>query len=119
MMTPARVASLRAKSKYYPELHFESEPHFSEDVMPNTRTDFFISTLVRVLRDGKWYVVHVAECSFVTTMTFHSERTIQYTINRLIHQVCMVQLFYKLQENDKPEWNQQSEEDRLNPLNHL
>jgi len=82
-----RIAELKEKSSYYPEVVIEEYPNDH----PESDRVVFASTLVRIERDGKWYAVHCVE-SVVPTKTT-SEK---HLLIRLMDSVHKLQHLYKI-----------------------
>lgn len=108
-----RVKELRSKSKYYPEVIFEEYLSSGWDnYPPNSVKQVFASTLVRIERDGVWYVVHVVEHCLLDQYTLVN--TFPIMLNRFLHKVNTVQLFWKPKPEEKDSL-QKSEFERLYP----
>ena len=59
-MWKAKIEHLKKNSQYYPEIYSEVQDRYPS-VMSTDIQDIYLSTLVRIKRDGTWYVVHCVE----------------------------------------------------------
>lgn len=98
-----RVARLRARSYYWPAIYTNK----------NDRTIIY-STLVRIFREGKWYVVHL-----VYERAFDIDEPVVETIDNyllLIERVHNIQYLFKLSPECVLDDLQDSEEKRMSDL---
>lgn len=100
-----RIAELKEKSSYYPEVVIEE---YRND-HPEYDRVVFASTLVRIERDGKWYVVHCVEN--IVPMETTSEK---HLLIRLMDSVHKIQHLYRITgQFEDVDPIQKSETDRL------
>lgn len=106
------IAYLRQNSKPWPEIFSVTKSLDMEERRagvgraPDT---VWLSTLVRIQRDGKWYLVH-----HVQSLT--GNVNVEWLYSKLVHEVHLTQTFYRVTGNPELETldpNQQSEEERL------
>ena len=103
----SRIASLKKESKYYPSVLIKEYPSLT----PREDKVFYLSTLVRIKRGGKYYVVHCVED------TASSPEEIQRAFLSLIDMVHKTQHLYKLTGRfEELDTNQESEIERLTNL---
>jgi hypothetical protein len=76
----SRVKRLKSKSHYYPRIYTEVEDG-----------QMSLSTLVRIFREGKWWVVHVVE-----SVTYPLNFDASMFLSRFCGSVHRVQHLYKL-----------------------
>jgi hypothetical protein len=81
-----RTAYLKSKSDYYPEVLCHNE---TEEGLPI----LFLSTLVRIEREGKWYVVHHVESGIVDGKYLSQEMLLMAKLVRAVH---MTQNLYRI-----------------------
>ena len=98
-----RVASLKKESPYYPSVIVREYERHHEPY-----NEIYISTLVRIERDGVWYVVHCLE-SGVETEYFNTEDILM----QLQQSAYKIQHLYKLCGHEEIDKIQKSEKERL------
>lgn len=100
-----RVAELKRKSSYYPQVVIEEYPNDH----PEYDKVIFASTLVRIERDKKWYYIHCVENVVPTKTTSEIHLLI-----RLMDSVHKIQHLYKITgQFEDVDPLQKSETDRL------
>lgn len=104
------IHELKKKSQYYPHLTFDSI---------SINNEILISTLVRIKRNDTWYVVHCLETVYLSG-SFERHYAVEFAINRLLHTVCTMQYFWRIDEHNDTlqtiDTLQISEEERLTLL---
>jgi len=103
------VRLLKEKSSYYPSILEEVRVADVDTIFETSET--VLSTLVRVKREGKWYVVHCVERAFINDKT-----TVRHLYNKFIFSVHQIQNLYKLTGDSRFEElddNQEEESERL------
>lgn len=107
------IAQLRKDSKYYPEIIIENYDSEFDFCGINT----FASTLVRINKNGIWFVVHCVE-----SLMRREDEGIHHLLFRLIKSVHNIQHLYKIPFMDEKEGAfeidilQQDEAERLQEL---
>jgi hypothetical protein len=106
-----RIAKLKAASKYYPKIlqvcyDGDSKINFMGN---NVEEDVFLSTLVRIEREGVWYTIHVVEA-----MTFNCNRPRDILYETFMRRVYDVQHLYNINLNfQAPDGSQGFDIDKL------
>lgn len=100
------IQSLKENSSYWPRVYKQKEIVYD----PLRREKVYLSSLVRILREGKWYIVHAVEDCWTT-----EDSEIEYkTFLRLCDSVHKITHLYKLCNHEDLDKLQISEEERFN-----
>lgn len=96
----ARIIELRAASDYWPQILYKNNS--GDDTI-------YASTLVRIFRDDRWYVVHCVDSQSVPI----GSHNVEYMLERMIFKVHLIQNFHIISERDEVDKLQISEQNRL------
>ena len=83
------IAELKKESNFYPQVLIKEYPN--QNPLFKHKVVIYASTLVRIERDGKWYVVHCVESIVPTDIV--GERNL---LLKFIDSVYSIQLLYKV-----------------------
>lgn len=98
-----RIAILRKKSRYYPLVIMDREPDQDFNF-----ESVALSTLVRINRDGIWYVVHCVEIGIL-----NNDKVMQFLNDKFMTSVHLIQNLYQLCGIEEIDVSQEDEVERL------
>jgi hypothetical protein len=85
-LSKQRIADLKSQSPYYPKVNIIEHPasYPLNKVLPLSKV-LFASTLVRINRDNKWYIVHCVESVIVTKTV--NEKNLLLNLMESVHRI--------------------------------
>ncbi len=95
-----KLNTLRINSPYYPQI---------ASFVEGDRE--YLSTLVRIERNGVWYAIHVEHDFMANLQRSYEMRAV--ILQKMVVDITKIQYFYMLQNDDVPDKIQISEKDRL------